>query len=694
MPTNYVEIDQRYEWLAGLFSLTLHAPSGATKTLGSGGATDAGGLFFCTADNTLNVWNGTSWITLGIIPSFQQNGVVIGGTVTWIEDYDYEVSESYYYINGILYHSPVTTVTLAASDPTDDRIDLFVLTTSNTADKVTGTASTPPAEPNYDPATQLKISFALVENGTTEPTVTQDFLYRENAGTPTEWAYTDNSANLNPASTNNPYAGTLDIEGTTVGAGDSFTLTETASPNFSLYDALIFKIRSKAAWSTRNLSIRFFNGTTALGNTVLFGNGSFGFDSSNITTYQNINIPLSTFGLITGADRVTFTRMVGGGTIGFYIDEIQLMLANVPTPSGTPNLQQVTNAGNTTTNNIGIGVSPTSRLHIQKNAIGASQSDANGGLLENITPAAAGAQQLSPPVVLSGRGWKTNATAASQDVRFRMDVLPVEGAANPTAIFRLMQSVNGGAYTSVMTITTGGIMTISTGIASTGFDALQLRMNSLVGAAQTYRLIDGGSATTPWIMGANGSVAGNKNFAIHPNDGFVLIAGNGNSQVVRGGISIENLVNTVGGESGDLTFKTMSVGLTMKPKMVIAGKYTTLTEATATAFLRINIPTGEVAGGEIVVTVEANDATDFQARTLRLIWAAVNKAGTTTVTISTPEEVVAVSAGTLTATITAVDAGSGNVDFKADATSSLTQTVLRANFQVSKNFGTGTITSM
>lgn len=359
MPTNYVEIDQRYEWLAGLFSLTLHAPSGATKTLGSGGATDPGALFFNTEDNTLNVWNGTSWITLGIIPSFQQNGVVIGGTRTWIEDYDFEIAESYYYINSILYHSPRTTVTLDPSDPTDDRIDLFVLTTSNTAEKITGVAGTPPAEPNYDPATQLNIGFALVENGTTEPTVTQDFLYRENAGTPTEWAYTDNSANLNPASTNNPYAGTIDIEGTTVGAGDSFTLTDTASPNFSLYDALIFKIRSKAAWSTRNLSIRFFNGTTALGNTVLFGNGSFGFDSSNVSTYQNINIPISTFGAIAGADRVTFRRMTGGGTIGFYIDEIQLMLSNSIPPSSTPT-QQLANTSDATSHTISLTGSSTS----------------------------------------------------------------------------------------------------------------------------------------------------------------------------------------------------------------------------------------------------------------------------------------------------------------------------------------------
>jgi len=116
------------------------------------------------------------------------------------------------------------------------------------------------------------------------------------------------------------------------------------------------------------------------------------------------------------------------------------------------------------------------------------------------------------------------------------------------------------------------------------------------------------------------------------------------------------------------------------------GDYVTLTETTATKFAGTTVSTGKIAGGEIVVTVTASDATDFQARTLRFVWSAVNKAGTTTVTFSTPEESVAASTGTLTVTITATDDGSGVISFKADATSSLTQTTLRCSYQMSKNF--------
>jgi hypothetical protein len=62
--------------------------------------------------------------------------------------------------------------------------------------------------------------------------------------------------------------------------------------------------------------------------------------------------------------------------------------------------------------------------------------------LRNTTAAAAGAQQVSPSLVLEGRGWRTNATAQSQVVRFRQNVLPVQGAASPSAQWRLQSEIN------------------------------------------------------------------------------------------------------------------------------------------------------------------------------------------------------------------------------------------------------------
>ena len=133
-------------------------------------------------------------------------------------------------------------------------------------------------------------------------------------------------------------------------------------------------------------------------------------------------------------------------------------------------------------------------------------------------------------------------------------------------------------------------------------------------------------------------------------------------------------------------YGVVGVNNTVYDTLTTLGGYVNLTESSATQFTTTTIATGKIQGGQIVLTIEANDATDYQARTLRFIWSAVNKAGTLTITISTPEEVVAVSSGTLTATITGVDNGSGVLSFKANAVSSLTQSTLRATYQTFKNF--------
>lgn len=98
------------------------------------------------------------------------------------------------------------------------------------------------------------------------------------------------------------------------------------------------------------------------------------------------------------------------------------------------------------------------------NSLGVTQTDGAGLHFRNTTAAAAGAQQISPSIVLEGQGWKTNATANSQSVKFSMDVLPIQGAANPTGTFYLRSSINGAAYTSgngLLYMTTAGDMGIS-----------------------------------------------------------------------------------------------------------------------------------------------------------------------------------------------------------------------------------------
>ena len=87
------------------------------------------------------------------------------------------------------------------------------------------------------------------------------------------------------------------------------------------------------------------------------------------------------------------------------------------------------------------------------NLVGATTTDSDIGVLViNSTAAAAGAQQYSPMLVLEGQGWKTNATAASQEVQFGIQAIPVEGAANPTGRLTFFSNINDGGFTTLLQI--------------------------------------------------------------------------------------------------------------------------------------------------------------------------------------------------------------------------------------------------
>ena len=151
----------------------------------------------------------------------------------------------------------------------------------------------------------------------------------------------------------------------------------------------------------------------------------------------------------------------------------------------------------------------------------------------------------------------------------------------------------------------------------------------------------------------------------------------GASFTLRGGMS------TGTGAGGDvitqsgMTGSSGSTENTPQERVRIAAKYTDLTESTATSIASIACASGKITGGTAVVTVWANDGTDYQSITSTVRFDAVNKAGTVTAAITQTDNTAAVSTGTLTVTYTAVASGN-NVLIKANATSSLTQTVLRA----------------
>jgi hypothetical protein len=132
--------------------------------------------------------------------------------------------------------------------------------------------------------------------------------------------------------------------------------------------------------------------------------------------------------------------------------------------------------------------------------------------------------------------------------------------------------------------------------------------------------------------------------------------------------------------------------LNIAGRQYIRASTKTLTESSATGIVDIALTAGKIAGGRIIYTVEANDATDYQAITAYAGFSVVNKGGTLTHALSPVTEAAAVSAGTLTCAPTLV-AGTNKITLSLNAVSSLTQTTLRVKWQLIHD-GNATITAL
>jgi len=278
-------------------------------------------------------------------PAFAGSYLISGGGVAWTgTGFNYTVSPATYVIGGVQYSSPQTNITLTAADPTNDRIDVIAVNASGAAVLITGTPGGPPVEPAIDPSTQLRLTIIYVAAATTAPPITEEDIYLENA----EYTMSTNSSGtINLASTNNPHAGTKDVEGTNTANGNLFSgVKPSGTIALSNYLQLVFYIRSKAAWpSQKSISIFWLNGTTVVGSAVALKTGTFGFNSSQVTSYQQIVIPVSSFNAgSTPVNTLRFSVAGGGANIGWYIDDIILQSGTAPPPPGGGDFSTNTNA--------------------------------------------------------------------------------------------------------------------------------------------------------------------------------------------------------------------------------------------------------------------------------------------------------------------------------------------------------------
>lgn len=169
------------------------------------------------------------------------------------------------------------------------------------------------------------------------------------------------------------------------------------------------------------------------------------------------------------------------------------------------------------------------------NSLGTTPVNGAGLWLANTTAAAAGVQQISPSIVWEGQGWKTNAVAASQSVRFKEDVLPVQGLSSPAATWRLQYSINGGVYNNMATADSNGSWTFYTNGSSgtvTLSDSQLVFSSSMAMSSGGDVLVTSGSSTS--ISTFNASFTNSGPIAIFTGSGTSGNAGSGDVSIYTG----------------------------------------------------------------------------------------------------------------------------------------------------------------
>jgi hypothetical protein len=300
-------------------------------------------------------------------------------------------------------------------------------------------------------------------------------------------------------------------------------------------------------------------------------------------------------------------------------------------------------------------------------------------IAHTVTSAAAAATHLR---IRGGSGGTTDRLTLTEDK------MVVNGAEAAGRVFDLVSQYG----TTPFNVAGGGTLTINnslTSVASSGEIRSSIVNNGSffcgIGFEQTPNvayirpfgtgattLQIGVSAASPiahTVRGASARAGTDTNTAGAP----LTIAGGNGTGTGAGGDVIT--VTSMSGSSGT------SANTTQERSRVI-GRFVNLTEGTATNVASISLASGKVLGGSATITVWAADGTDYQALTSQVRFSAVNKAGTITASASQTNAAIATaSAGTLTVTYDTSTNGN-NVLLRANATSSLTETTLRARLVI------------
>ena len=190
--------------------------------------------------------------------------------------------------------------------------------------------------------------------------------------------------------------------------------------------------------------------TTGVTGILPVANGGTNAGSASGTALDNI----------TGFAGTGFLTRTGAGTYAFQSATNGITYANLAQAGAYTILGNNTNA----TANLAATTAPvvSGALTTSQTALATTSTD--GIVLTNTTASLVGAQiQYSPRLHFTGEGWHTGGTAANQTIDFIEEVQPTaSGGAASTGNLVWSNSIGGGAYGALMTLTSGGNVGIGT----------------------------------------------------------------------------------------------------------------------------------------------------------------------------------------------------------------------------------------
>lgn len=253
--------------------------------------------------------------------------------------------------------------------------------------------------------------------------------------------------------------------------------------------------------------------------------------------------------------------------------------------------------------NVSIGAgAASSKLEINTNSLGTTQTISSGLALVNTTAAANGAQQISPAIRFSGKGWGTTAST-SQAVDFRQYALPVQGTV-PTGNLTWESSINGAAYSTTATLTTTGQFWLGNTSSGIGIGAASLTTGAadVTGGAVRYFGLAGATgnsyvhyfsntSTRVTVSGTNGFMKLTENFA--PTSGTAVYSI----------LELTPTINQTGGANG------ITRGIYVNPTLTAAADFRAIETSNTTGYSIYTASAPSFFGGNIIAD-----------KTVRLKW--------------------------------------------------------------------------